>query len=112
MSPGHRIRLTIGCTDTKLQDSDSAVVSTSTLLYTCPMSDLVHARLDPETSDLLAQLRRRFGWTDSEVVRRGIHALSDAQLPARRRRIIGLGEFESGVDDLGSNRDHLEGFGR
>jgi hypothetical protein len=76
------------------------------------VSDLVHARLDPETAELLARLRRRFGWTDSEVVRRGIRALSDAQLPARRRAIIGLGEFESGVDDLGSNREHLEGFGR
>jgi hypothetical protein len=29
-----------------------------------------------------------------------------------RRRIIGLGEFESGVSDLATNPDHLAGFGR
>lgn len=29
----------------------------------------------------------------------------------RSQRIIGLGEFASGIDDLGSNKEHLDGFG-
>lgn len=76
------------------------------------MSDIVHARLDPETKRLLERLRRQFGWNDSEVVRRALRVLAEAELPRRRRKIVGLGEFESGIDDLGSNPDHLDGFGR
>jgi len=76
------------------------------------MSDIVHARLDPETQRLLARLRRQLGLNDSEIVRRAVRALAESELPRRRRPIIGLGEFESGGDDLGSNEDHLDGFGR
>jgi len=32
--------------------------------------------------------------------------------PPRRRKIIGLGKFDSGIPDLGSNKKHLEGYGR
>jgi hypothetical protein len=32
--------------------------------------------------------------------------------PAGRPRIAGLGRFASGVDDLGSNKRHLKGFGK
>jgi len=80
-------------------------------MYTDPVSQVVHARLDPETAEVLARLRRQFGWSDSEIVRRGIQALSDAEFPARPRKIVGVGQFESGVPDLGSNREHLDGFG-
>ena len=76
------------------------------------MSEIVHARLDAETSKLLARLRRRFGWRDSEIVRRGIRALAGSETPPRTRKIVGVGRFESGVDDLGSNEEHLAGFGR
>jgi hypothetical protein len=30
----------------------------------------------------------------------------------RPRRVIGLGLFNSGIADLGSNKKHLKGFGR
>jgi hypothetical protein len=30
----------------------------------------------------------------------------------KKRRIIGLGQFHSGVSDLGSNKKHLENFGK
>ena len=77
------------------------------------MSDIVHARIDPETQRLLTRLKRQWGWSDSEAVRRGIRAL--AQLELRRgvaRKIVGLGKFASDVDDLGSNKEHMDGFGR
>ena len=76
------------------------------------MNEIVHARLDPETARLLKRLERQFGWNSSEVVRRAIRVLAEVDLPRRTRRIVGLGEFESGIDDLGSNKDHLSGFGR
>lgn len=81
-------------------------------MYTPAMSDIVHARLDPETRRLLERLRRRFGWNDSETVRRALRAFAEAELPGRRRPVVGLGAFASGIDDLGSNPDHLDGFGR
>jgi hypothetical protein len=30
----------------------------------------------------------------------------------RKRKIIGLGRFRSGRSDLGSNKQHLQGFGK
>jgi len=75
------------------------------------MNEIVHARLDPATVRLLKRLRRQFGWNDSEVVRRAIRALAEVELPQRPRAIAGLGEFDSGTDDLGSNKAHLRGFG-
>ena len=78
------------------------------------MSDIVHARLDAHTRRILRRLQRRHGWSDSDVVRKGIRALGDTELPPaqRSKRIVGLGKFASGVDDLGSNDEHLRDFGR
>lgn len=77
------------------------------------MKDIVHARLDKQTRQIMRRLQRRHGWSDSEVVRYGIRALGEMELPTgeRSQRIIGLGEFASGIDDLGSNKEHLDGFG-
>ena len=76
------------------------------------MSRIIHARLDTETEKLLKQLERRLGWNDSQVVREAIKALGALLVRRRSRRVIGLGRFRSGVPDLGSNKAHLEGFGR
>ncbi len=75
------------------------------------MPRMIHARLDPETERMLRRLERRFGWSDSQVVREGIKAL-DGLTERGRRRVVGLGRFSSGIPDLGSNKAHLKGFGR
>ena len=76
------------------------------------MAKLVQARLDDETDGLLRELRRRTGLSDSELVRRGVRSLANA-LPARPGvAVVGVGQFSSGVRDLGSNKRHLTGFGR
>ena len=72
----------------------------------------MQSRLDPETLDLLARLRRRTGLTDSEILRQGVRRLAEATGPVPRRRIVGVGKFTSGIADLGSNKRHLKGFGR
>jgi len=73
---------------------------------------IVQARLDDETGQALSRLTRQLGWSESEVVRAGLRLL-DASHPAPGApRIVGLGKFASGVPDLGSNKDHLKGFGR
>ena len=77
------------------------------------MTDVVHARLDPETERLLNRLKRQRGWNDSQVVRQGIRALAQLELKrGRAHKIVGLAKFRSGIPDLGSNKRHLDGFGR
>ena len=76
------------------------------------MSRIIHARIDPKTEKLLTDLERRLGWNDSKIVREGIKALGSLNAPKRKRKIVGLGRFRSGVSDLGSNKNHLKGFGR
>lgn len=76
------------------------------------MSRIIHARLDGATQKMLQELEQRLGWNDSKVVREGIKALNSLLVPGRSRRIVGLGRFRSGVPDLGSNKEHLKGFGR
>ena len=78
------------------------------------MTDIVHARLDANTREILRRLKRRYGWSDSEVVRQGIRALCEAGLSPQDRcdLVVGLGRFKSGKSDLGSNKEHLRHFGR
>ena len=78
------------------------------------MKEVVHARLDEHTRKIVRRLQRRYGWSDSDIVRNGIRALGERELSPkeRARRIDGLGEFASGVDDLGSNARHLRDFGK
>jgi hypothetical protein len=78
------------------------------------MNAIVHARLDEHTRKIMRRLQRRHGWSDSEIVRNGIRALGDTELPPGQRagRIVGLGKFASGIKDLGSDGKHLDDFGR
>lgn len=76
------------------------------------MSRIIQARIDAETESLLSQLQLRLGWSDSQIVREGIKALGALSTPARRKKIVGLGKFSSGVTDLASNKRHLKGFGK
>jgi Ribbon-helix-helix protein, copG family len=76
------------------------------------MAKLVQARLDDETDELLKELRKRTGLSDSELVRRGVRSLADALPAPGGVHVIGVGRFSSGVRDLGSNKAHLAGLGR
>ncbi|HSR53255.1 MAG TPA: hypothetical protein VLV83_20720 [Acidobacteriota bacterium] len=75
------------------------------------MGKILHARIDKKTEKQLREIKLRFGWNDSEAVREGIKALSSLLTPSEGRTIVGIGEFESGIADLGSNKRHLDGFG-
>jgi hypothetical protein len=70
----------------------------------------VQARLDADTEKTLSKLVDQLGLSPSMVVREGIRLLAATQ--PKSRKIAGLGEFSSGVSDLGSNKKHLQGFGR
>lgn len=70
----------------------------------------VQARLDDETERMLARMVRQLGLSPSTIVREGIRLFAASQ--PRKRKIVGLGQFPSGIGDLASNKKHLEGFGR
>jgi hypothetical protein len=72
----------------------------------------VQARLDAKSNEALQKLQLRLGWSPSEIVRESLRLMVKHYGPSKRKKIIGLGEFESGVPDLGSNKSHLEGFGK
>jgi len=76
------------------------------------MTSTVQARLDAEARKSLTQLVHRLGWSPSKVVREGLRLLAASQPVGNRSRIVGLGKFSSGVRDFGSNKKHLQGFGR
>jgi hypothetical protein len=76
------------------------------------MSSVIHARLDSDTDSIRNELQQQLGWTDSQIVREGIKSLSSLVRTGSKRKIVGLGRFNSGIADLGSNKKHLKGFGK
>jgi hypothetical protein len=82
------------------------------LLYNNPMKTNVQARLDRKSQLALDELVRRLGWSPSRVVREGLRLLAACYGRPSAKRVIGIGRFASGVPDLGSNKKHLQGFGR
>jgi len=76
------------------------------------MKQAIQARLDADTSKKLAELERMTGWSTSRLVRQGLQLLSATQRRRKRSGVIGLGAFSSKTIDLGSNKKHLEGFGK
>jgi hypothetical protein len=71
----------------------------------------VQARLDEESAAALELLVRRNGWSTSRAVREGLHLLAKQQMPRKPLKIIGQGEFSSGIPDLATNKKYLAGFG-
>ena len=55
---------------------------------------------------------RRLGWSSSQVVREGLKLMVASYGRVPKKKIIGVGKFDSGIKDLGSNKRHLEGFGK
>ena len=76
------------------------------------MAAIIHAQLDDDTDSLRGELQKQLGWDDSRIVREGIKSLSGLVHKNGQRKIIGLGQFESGIADLGANKNHLQGFGQ
>jgi antitoxin component of RelBE/YafQ-DinJ toxin-antitoxin module len=77
------------------------------------MGTTVQARLDKETSAEMDAFLSRTGWSTSKAVREAIRLLIRGGGAAGRPfKIHGLGEFDSGITDLASNKKHLRGFGK
>jgi hypothetical protein len=75
------------------------------------MKTSVQARLDEETQAALDRLVRRQSLTPSEVVREGIRLMDKQCAAPPRRKLIGVGMFDSGIPDLATNKKYMEDFG-
>ena len=76
------------------------------------MPSVVQTRLDHETQSLLDRLIDEAGLTTSEILRKGIKLVAEAELPGRRRGLIGVGMFDSGIPDLSTHKKHMADFGK
>lgn len=79
------------------------------------MKAVIHARLGPDEQELLRELKQVTGWSDSELVRRGLRLVQRDLAP--RRSALDLagrsaGKFAGGPVGLSTDAKHLEGFGR
>jgi len=78
------------------------------------MKPYIHARLSPEDRTILEQLKRSSGYTESQILRRGLRLVSQ-ELGARPSALDvagrSVGRFKRGPKDLATNRRHLDGFG-
>lgn len=75
------------------------------------MKTVVQARLDDDSLIALKKLVKRLGWSPSEIVREGLRLMTACYGAPSGKRVIGQGQFASGISDLGSNKKHLKGFG-
>jgi len=75
------------------------------------MKTSVQARLDEETAAALETLERSLGMSSSEIVREGIRLVQKRHAAMPRRKLIGVGEYDSGIPDLATNKKHMEGYG-
>jgi hypothetical protein len=75
------------------------------------MSRVVQSRLDDETDSLRSRLQKQLGWSNSEIVRRGIQLLASTIPKPGEPRFSGIGKYDSGISDLATNKAHMEGFG-
>jgi hypothetical protein len=75
------------------------------------MKTSVQARLDEESAAALEDLQRRLGLSSSEIVREGIRLVQKRHAATPRHRLIGVGEYDSGIPDLSTNPKYMEGFG-
>jgi len=76
------------------------------------MKTSIQARLDEETQAALERLVRASGCTASQAVRDSILKADELLRAHRRPRLVGAGCFDSGVTDLATNKEHMEGFGK
>jgi hypothetical protein len=75
------------------------------------MPNVIQAELDAKTDRIRQCLQKQFGWTDSQIVRKGIALLTPLIQNTDKCTIVGQGKFNSGVPDLVTNRKHLDDYG-
>ena len=76
------------------------------------MGSSIQARLDEKSLKTFESLTKQLGWSPSKIIREGLQLLAACHIGDGRKTIVGMGKFESGKPDLGSNKKHLRDFGK
>ncbi len=76
------------------------------------MGSSIQARLDEKSRKTFESLTKQLGWSPSKIIREGLQLLAACHIGDGRKRIVGMGKFESGKPDLGSNKKYLRDFGK
>lgn len=79
------------------------------------MKRYIHARLTAEDAEVLQELKRRTGQSESQILRRGLRLVRETLSEARsalHQAGTSAGKFSRGRRDLSTNKRHLDGFGR
>lgn len=75
------------------------------------MGATVQVRLDAEMQEKLNRAARRLGLSRSEALREGIRLVDKRASAHTVPRLIGIGCFDSGINDLATNKGHMKDFG-
>jgi hypothetical protein len=79
------------------------------------MKAYIHARLGKKERAVLEELKKHTGYSESELVRRGLQLVRDEMCPKQSALTLAgasVGKFKKGPRDLATNPKHLEGFGK
>ena len=79
------------------------------------MKRYIHARLTPEDAEVLQELKRRTGQSESQILRRGLRLIRETLSESRsalHQAGASAGKFTRGPHDLSTNKKYLDGFGR
>lgn len=85
------------------------------MCYTGAVKRVIHARLSPDDREVLDELKRATGLSDTELVRRGLRLVRRDLGETRSALTVAgrsVGKFRSRTRDLATNPKHLDGFGR
>jgi hypothetical protein len=83
--------------------------------YTAIVKNYIHARIDKEERAVLEGLKKSTGYSESELVRRGLRLVLDEVGPKKSALELAgtsVGKFKNAARDLATNKKHLEGFGK
>ncbi len=79
------------------------------------MKSVIHARLSQDDREVLDELKRATGLSDSELVRRGLRLVQRDLGDTRSALAVAgrsVGKFRSRLKDLATNPKHLDDFGQ
>lgn len=84
------------------------------MCYIGIMKSYVHARLSREEREVLERLKQSTGYTESEILRRGLHLVAEEVGPPPSALDLAgpsVGRFRGGPRDLSTSKRYLKDFG-
>lgn len=79
------------------------------------MKDYVHARLGKEERNLLKELKKATGETETALVKKGLRLVYQREIGVKKNALEVAGDLvgcvKGGPPDLSTNKKYMEGYG-